>query len=213
MSIAGKSCIIPFSPTWGTCRCDGIGRRSGLKIHRWRQRTGSSPVTGTNSSQAAYRLRRAFSFHCKAYRALLASKPNPLPLGFGLVLGTKLRAGSDPVQCAKKQSSEGAAVFLFGFHSRWPLHPSVFQCPGQMNCPSAKVFAAGENACTAHQRRRPDGRLSGISVNRSKKDIIRPPLASPCQLRCAPLVSQLAGVGSLSLQILILTALCIRQNA
>ena len=138
---------------------------------------------------------------------------NPLPLGFGLVLGTKLRAGSDPVQCAKKQSSEGAAVFLFGFHSRWPLHPSVFQCPGQMNCPSAKVFAAGENACTAHQRRRPDGRLSGISVNRSKKDIIRPPLASPCQLRCAPLVSQLAGVGSLSLQILILTALCIRQNA
>ena len=195
------------------CRCDGIGRRSGLKIHRWRQRTGSSPVTGTNSSQAAYRLRRAFSFHCKAYRALLASKPNPLPLGFGLVLGTKLRAGSDPVQCAKKQSSEGAAVFLFGFHSRWPLHPSVFQCPGQMNCPSAKVFAAGENACTAHQRRRPDGRLSGISVNRSKKDIIRPPLASPCQLRCAPLVSQLAGVGSLSLQILILTALCIRQNA
>ena len=33
-----------------TCRCDGIGRRSGLKIHRWRQRTGSSPVTGTMSS-------------------------------------------------------------------------------------------------------------------------------------------------------------------
>ena len=32
------------------CRCDGIGRRSGLKIHRWRQRTGSSPVTGTNSA-------------------------------------------------------------------------------------------------------------------------------------------------------------------
>ena len=30
-------------------RCDGIGRRSGLKIHRWRQRTGSSPVTGTKN--------------------------------------------------------------------------------------------------------------------------------------------------------------------
>ena len=28
-------------------------------------------------------------------------------------------------------------------------HPSVFQCPGQMNCPCAKVFASGENACTA----------------------------------------------------------------
>ena len=33
------------------CRCDGIGRRSGLKIHRWRQRTGSSPVTGTKKAQ------------------------------------------------------------------------------------------------------------------------------------------------------------------
>lgn len=103
-------------------RCDGIGRRSGLKIHRWRQRTGSSPVTGTNSSQAAYRLRRAFSFHCKTYRALillrLASKPNPLPLGFGLVLGTKLRAGIDPVQCAKKQSSE--VLHLIGKRSEPP---------------------------------------------------------------------------------------------
>ena len=32
------------------CRCDGIGRRSGLKIHRWRHRAGSSPATGTISS-------------------------------------------------------------------------------------------------------------------------------------------------------------------
>ena len=31
-----------------TCRCDEIGSRSGLKIHRWRQRAGSSPATGTN---------------------------------------------------------------------------------------------------------------------------------------------------------------------
>ena len=36
-----------------TGRCDGIGRRSGLKIHRWRQRTGSSPVTGTTWSQSS----------------------------------------------------------------------------------------------------------------------------------------------------------------
>ncbi len=73
--------ILLYNITY-TCRCDGIGRRSGLKIHRWRQRTGSSPVTGTSSSQASYRLRRAFSFHCKAHRALilllLASKPDPL---------------------------------------------------------------------------------------------------------------------------------------
>ena len=39
--------------------------------------------------QATYRLRRAFSFHCKAHRALilllLATKPDPLSLGSGLV--------------------------------------------------------------------------------------------------------------------------------
>ena len=30
-----------------TSRCDGIGRRSGFKIRRWRHRGGSSPPTGT----------------------------------------------------------------------------------------------------------------------------------------------------------------------
>ena len=35
------------------CRCDGIGRRSGLKIHRWRHRAGSSPATGTITSEEA----------------------------------------------------------------------------------------------------------------------------------------------------------------
>ncbi len=29
------------------CRCDGIGRRSGLKIRRWQHHAGSSPATGT----------------------------------------------------------------------------------------------------------------------------------------------------------------------
>ncbi len=29
------------------CRCDGIGRRSGLKIHRQRWRAGSTPASGT----------------------------------------------------------------------------------------------------------------------------------------------------------------------
>ena len=38
-------------------------------------------------------------------------------------------------------------------------HPSVFQCSGEVNSPSAKVFAAGENACTARQRRQPEGRF------------------------------------------------------
>ena len=65
-----------------TCRCDGIGRRSGLKIHRWRQRTGSSPVTGTTSSRTAYRSRRRFLFPSKRHRSftpsLLLSKSKPL---------------------------------------------------------------------------------------------------------------------------------------
>ena len=29
------------------CRCVGIGRRGGLKIHWWRHRAGSTPATGT----------------------------------------------------------------------------------------------------------------------------------------------------------------------
>ena len=33
-----------------------------------------------------------------------------------------------------------------------------FICSGQVNCPCAKVLAFGQNACTAHSRRRPEGR-------------------------------------------------------
>ena len=29
-------------------RCGGIGRHKGLKIPRWKHRTGSTPVSGTN---------------------------------------------------------------------------------------------------------------------------------------------------------------------
>ena len=69
-----------IKPYFESCRCVGIGRRDGLKIRWWQHRVGSSPTTGTSSSQAIYRLRRAFSFHCKTHRALilllLASKPD-----------------------------------------------------------------------------------------------------------------------------------------
>ena len=47
-----------------------------------------------------------------------------------------------------------ADVFLFGF--RRPQGGSTLrrsECSGQVNCPCAKVFAAGENACTAQKRR------------------------------------------------------------
>ena len=85
----------------------------------------------------------------------------------------------------KKKDMTAGHVFLFGFRSRWSLHPSVFQCSGQVNGPSAKVFAAGENACTAHQRRRPEGRLGGISVHSAKKTSSVRAAAPPFQLRPA----------------------------
>ena len=66
-----------------------------LKIRWWQHRVGSSPTTGTSSSQASYRLRRVFSFHCKTHRALilllLTSKTDPLSLGSDL--GPPLRGG------------------------------------------------------------------------------------------------------------------------
>ena len=36
-------------------RCDGIGRRSGLKIRRWRQRVGSTPTIGTRETALSLR--------------------------------------------------------------------------------------------------------------------------------------------------------------
>ena len=43
-----------------SCRSDGIGRRSGLKIHRWRHRAGSSPASGTRLSLDAVRVQALF---------------------------------------------------------------------------------------------------------------------------------------------------------
>ena len=59
----------------------------------------------------------------------------------------------------KKKDMTMCHVFLFGF--RPPEAASslrYFKCSGQMNCPCAKVFTYGENACTAQTRRRPNGR-------------------------------------------------------
>ena len=71
-----------------------------------------------------------------------------------------MRVGSSPFRRTKKKDMTVGHVFLFGFRSRWSLHPSVFQCSGQVNCPSAKVFAAGENACTAQSAA---GQKAGLS--------------------------------------------------
>ena len=57
-------------------RCDGIGRRAGLKIQWWRHRTGSTPVTGTKRTKSepsgnhidwgCVRICRAFLGECSA---------------------------------------------------------------------------------------------------------------------------------------------------
>ena len=57
----------------GTCRCVGIGRRSGLKIHRWQHRAGSSPATGTIKAKQ-YRCRRPEAYGINCSRAFSPRK-------------------------------------------------------------------------------------------------------------------------------------------
>ena len=48
-------CVFLYN-TLETCRCDGIGRRAGLKIRSWRQGAGSTPAAGTKKSLILLRL-------------------------------------------------------------------------------------------------------------------------------------------------------------
>ena len=53
--------------------------------------------------------------------------------------------------------------FCFGF--RRPKGGSTLRylnARGRQSRPSAKVFTCGENACTAHSRRRPEGRVGAV---------------------------------------------------
>ena len=45
------------------CRCDGIGRRDGLKIRWWQHCAGSTPATGTKNLQAPDGACRFLLFH------------------------------------------------------------------------------------------------------------------------------------------------------
>lgn len=53
--LSSKKAALPFGRAayvfHNNCRCGEIGRRKGLKIPRWKQRTGSNPVTGTTYIQ------------------------------------------------------------------------------------------------------------------------------------------------------------------
>ena len=65
LSILFRRRQLTFSAFGGSirpsCRCGGTGRRKGLKIPRWKHRTGSTPVSGTTSSRTSHRSRRRFS--------------------------------------------------------------------------------------------------------------------------------------------------------
>ena len=56
------------------------------------------------------------------------------------------------------------------------------KCSAEVNSACAKIFACGENACTAQKRRRPEGRLGGISANKAQVeniDFSRPAFPAP----------------------------------
>ena len=73
-------------------RCGGIGRRKGLKIPRWQQRTGSSPVTGTKpeKSEPSFPNRKRVRIFCLYlilhYRSIKLRKPGRVIALLGLLI-------------------------------------------------------------------------------------------------------------------------------
>ena len=55
-------------------------------------------------------------------------------------------AGSSLVTRSKKEGLTSGQTFFFGIRK-------LFQCSPEVNSGCAKVFASGENTCTAHLRR------------------------------------------------------------
>ena len=83
-----------------------------------------------------------------------------------------MRVGSSPFRRTKKKDTLKACLSFWVSRTVGPLHPSIFQCSAEMNSVCAKIFAGGENAYTAHLRRRPESRLGGIYCNRFKTENI-----------------------------------------
>ena len=77
-----------------------------------------------------------------------------------------MKTGSD-LDCStapKQKDIRKDVLLLWVPPPKGRLHPSGFQCSAKVNSACAKVFAFGENACTAHPHRRPEGRLGGSSA-------------------------------------------------
>ena len=52
--------------------------------------------------------------------------------------------GSNPFRSTKKKGTTKRRVFLFGFRSRWSLHPAVIAMLGPNEFPCAKVLPAAK---------------------------------------------------------------------
>ena len=83
-----------------------------------------------------------------------------------------MRVGSSPFRRTKKKDTLKACLSFWVSRTVGPLHPSIFQCSAEMNSVCAKIFAGGENAYTAHLRRRPESRVSRISSHVPKAENI-----------------------------------------
>ena len=139
--------ILLYNITY-TCRCDGIGRRSGLKIHRWRQRTGSSPVTGTTSPRTSYRSRRLFyKSHLSLILSRLLSKPQPLSLGCGLV--SQIYTGIFFVNTSQSVASVISLAMSF-FISLQSSPRAHFTAPRFQTGPAALGSGSGRPLCGRH---------------------------------------------------------------
>ena len=60
---------------------------------------------------------------------------------------------------SKQKDTLKSVSFCLGSAAQRAAPPVSFNCSGEVNSPCAKVFAFGENACTAQRRRRPEGRI------------------------------------------------------
>ena len=147
-----------------------------LKVptHVWEQDAGSSSLpTRTSSSQATYRLRRAFSFYYKAHRALilllLASKPNPLhwaPVWYAALWAALVCeiCISFAYTCQNKRTSAKQMSFCFEFRRpEGGFTLRYFNAQGGEAAPAQ--FPATGREFTRHPARGPEGPLCDTSLN------------------------------------------------
>ena len=121
---------------------------------------GSNPFSRTNSSQATYRLRRAFSFHCKAHRALIETAPRlqTEPAYAGLRFGpVAARRFFIAINCPfQNERTSERMSFCFGFRRlKGRLHPSVSECLGAAKPPLRQGFGLRPKRLYAAKAARP----------------------------------------------------------